>query len=56
MTKRIYVVPAVGRAVPDPVQGDLLPKKGREVDDSDWWQRRKADKDVTIKPVKKAAE
>ena len=47
MTQRITVVPAAGRAVPDPEAGDLLPAEGREVPDNAWWRRRLADGDVT---------
>lgn len=46
MTQRITVVPAEGRAVPDPEAGDLLPAEGREVPDNAWWRRRLADGDV----------
>ena len=56
MTKRITVVPAAGRAVPDPEAGDLLPKEGREVLDSAWWRRRLADGDITLKTVKVKAQ
>lgn len=52
MTPRITVVPAAGRAVPDPVAGDLLPGVGRDVSDSVWWRRRLADGDVTLKTAK----
>ncbi|MFJ5253789.1 DUF2635 domain-containing protein [Pseudomonas sp. NPDC088414] len=52
MTKRITVVPASGRAVPDPEAGDLLPVEGREVIDGAWWRRRLADGDITIKASK----
>lgn len=52
MTKRITVLPAKGRAVPDPEAGDLLPAEGREVPDNAWWRRRLADGDVTIKGTK----
>jgi len=52
MTKRITVVPATGRSVPDPEAGDLLPVEGREVPDNAWWRRRQADGDVTTKPAK----
>ena len=52
MTKRITVAPAVGRSVPDPEAGDLLPVEGREVPDNAWWRRRLADGDVTTKPAK----
>ena len=51
MTKRITVVPAAGRSVPDPEAGDLLPVKGREVPDNAWWRRRLADGDVKTKAV-----
>ncbi|MCF5056787.1 DUF2635 domain-containing protein [Pseudomonas proteolytica] len=56
MTKRITVVPAVGRAVPDPEAGDLLPAAGREVPDNAWWRRRLADGDVTTKAAKAAKQ
>lgn len=56
MTKRINVVPAAGRAVPDPEAGDLLPAVGREVPDNAWWRRRLADGDVTTKAVKAAKQ
>ncbi|ANY85988.1 MULTISPECIES: DUF2635 domain-containing protein [Pseudomonas] len=52
MTQRITVVPAAGRAVPDPQAGDLLPAAGREVTDSVWWRRRLADGDITVKEPK----
>ncbi|MCL8308786.1 DUF2635 domain-containing protein [Pseudomonas putida] len=54
MTQRITVVPAAGRAVPDPQAGDLLPADGREVTDSVWWRRRLADGDITVKEPKGA--
>ena len=52
MTKRITVLPALGRSVPDPEAGDLLPLDGREVPDNAWWRRRLADGDVTLKGAK----
>ncbi|WP_166359286.1 DUF2635 domain-containing protein [Pseudomonas akapageensis] len=52
MTNRITVVPAPGRAVPDPETGDLLPVEGREVIDNVWWRRRLDDGDITIQAVK----
>jgi len=52
MTQRITVVPAAGRAVPDPQAGDLLPVEGREVDDNAWWRRRLADGDITLQSPK----
>lgn len=54
MTKRITVLPAAGRSVPDPEAGDLLPVTGREVPDNAWWRRRLADGDITSKAVKAA--
>lgn len=42
----MYVKPTEGRAVPDPARGDTLPPKGREVEASQYWQRRLADGDV----------
>lgn len=55
MTQRITVVPAAGRAVPDPEAGDLLPVEGRTVPDNAWWRRRLADGDVTTEKSTKAA-
>jgi hypothetical protein len=49
MTQRITVVPAEGRAVPDPEAGDLLPAEGREVPDNAWWRRLERAQDVSIK-------
>lgn len=46
---RITVVPAKGRAVPDPETGELLPAEGREVPDDIYWRRRINDEDVKIK-------
>ncbi|AZC16679.1 MULTISPECIES: DUF2635 domain-containing protein [Pseudomonas] len=54
MSKRITVLPAAGRAVPDPEAGDLLPVTGREVTDNAWWRRRLADGDITINAVQAA--
>lgn len=45
---RITVVPAKGRAVPDPETGELLAAEGRDVPDDTYWRRRLADGDVTI--------
>ena len=56
MTKRITVVPAAGRAVPDPEAGDLLPGAGREVPDNAYWRRRLADGDITVETPTKAAK
>jgi hypothetical protein len=46
---RITVVPAKGRAVPDPETGELLLAEGREVPDDAYWRRRVNDDDVKIK-------
>ncbi|MBV4476149.1 DUF2635 domain-containing protein [Pseudomonas botevensis] len=56
MSNRITVVPAAGRAVPDPEAGDLLPLEGREVLDSAWWRRRLVDGDITLKTAKVKAQ
>ncbi|MBD8592361.1 DUF2635 domain-containing protein [Pseudomonas sp. CFBP 8758] len=54
---RITVVPAKGRAVPDPETGELLLAEGREVPDDAYWRRRLADGDVVVPtpPVKEAS-
>lgn len=44
MTMR--VVPAPGRAVPDPELGGLLADEGREVPRNQYWMRRLEDGDV----------
>lgn len=43
----MYIQPIQGRNVPDPVRGDLLPSEGREVEPTQYWQRRLNDGDVT---------
>lgn len=52
---QIYVVPAAGRTVPDPVRKDVLPPAGRHVRKSPYWARRVADGDVILKAAPKAA-
>lgn len=42
----MYIQPIPGRNVPDPVHGDLLPFEGREVEPTQYWQRRLNDGDV----------
>lgn len=42
----MFVKPVKGRQVPDPQRGDTLPADGREVEPSQYWQRRVADGDV----------
>ncbi|WP_225773325.1 DUF2635 domain-containing protein [Pseudomonas sp. Marseille-Q5115] len=52
---RITVVPAKGRAVPDPETGELLPAEGRDVPDDTYWRRRLLDGDV-VTPTPTAKE
>ena len=42
----MFVKPVEGRRVPDPQRGDTLPAEGREVEPTQYWQRRVADGDV----------
>lgn len=42
----MFVKPKDGRSVPDPARGDLLPKNGRNVEETSYWLRREADGDV----------
>lgn len=58
----MFVKPTKGRAVHDPARGDLLPEEGRNVDESQYWYRRKIDGDIKIvqpvndaEPAKKAS-
>lgn len=44
----MFVKPNPDRQVPDPVKQDYLPPEGREVENSQYWQRRVQDGDVTI--------
>lgn len=45
----MFVKPAPGLKVRDPVKKDLLPDDGREVPDVDlYWQRRLNDGDVVL--------
>lgn len=49
----MHIYPAPGLSVRDPVKKDLLPEKGRVVDNQDhYWLRRLADGDVTTEPPK----
>ena len=41
----MFVKPAEGRSVPDPARGDPLPPEGREVEPTQYWQRRVIDGD-----------
>lgn len=42
----MFVKPTEGRQVPDPARGDTLPPEGREVEPTQYWQRRLVDGDV----------
>lgn len=42
----MFVKPTAGRKVPDPARGDTLPPEGREVEPTQYWQRRVNDGDV----------
>ncbi|MBJ9599714.1 DUF2635 domain-containing protein [Citrobacter werkmanii] len=44
----MFVIPQKGRSVPDPVRGDLLPEKGRNVEKNAYWCRRDAAGDIKI--------
>lgn len=50
--KRVFIIPAPGRAVPDPDAKDLLPATGREVPRTAYWVRRLSEGDVVEKPAK----
>lgn len=43
----MFVKPKEGLQVPDPDRGDALPANGREVQLTQYWQRRISDGDVT---------
>ena len=46
---RIFVKPVGDASVPDPQRGfELLPKEGRLVEHTSYWQRRIEDGDVKI--------
>lgn len=42
----MYIKPAAGRVVRDPVLNDYLPETGREVEPTIYWNRRLNDGDV----------
>lgn len=52
----MYVIPAEGLKVPDPVLRDHLPAQGREVPRDAYWMRRLTDGDVieTLPPAQAA--
>lgn len=43
----MYLKPNAGLNVPDPARGDLIPAEGREVELTQYWQRRLNDGDVS---------
>lgn len=51
----MFVIPAKGRSVPDPLRGDVLPERGRNVTKTSYWLRRLKAGDVQEKTVKKGA-
>lgn len=44
----MFVKPAPGRIVRDPVKGTLLPESGAQVPDTIFWCRRLRDGDIEI--------
>ncbi|TAL89284.1 MAG: DUF2635 domain-containing protein [Candidimonas sp.] len=44
----MYIKPAAGRVVRDPVLNDYVPPEGREVTPSIYWNRRVNDGDVVL--------
>ena len=42
----MFIQPIEGLTVPDPDRGDTLPPEGRNVEPTQYWQRRIADGDV----------
>lgn len=51
----MFVKPALGLTIRDPDMRDYLPAGGREVPNTDYWQRRVLDGDV-VKATPGAAE
>lgn len=47
----MHVIPAPGVQVPDPDRGAILAPHGREVEPSQYWQRRLLDGDVVLAPM-----
>ncbi len=52
----MYVKPAPGLRIVDPILRDFLPEEGRLVTPTDYWHRRLRDGDVIETPVTTAAE
>lgn len=47
MTDKIYLIPAAGLTIRDPITGVPLPPEGEEKTPSAYWWRRLRDGDVT---------
>ena len=54
----MFIKPVEGRTVPDPARRDTVPATGREVEHTQYWQRRIADGDVVeaARPTEKGAK
>ena len=56
----MFIKPVAGRSVHDPERGDTLPPEGRDVEPTQYWQRRVNDGDVVEAsadiPTRKAKE
>ncbi|MFZ6724707.1 DUF2635 domain-containing protein [Undibacterium sp. MH2W] len=52
----MFVKPSEGLSIRDPDLLDLLPEDGREVPESDYWNRRVRDVDVVIVDTAKATK
>ncbi len=52
----MYVKPAPGLRIVDPILRDFLPEEGRLVTPSDYWHRRLRDGDVTRVSQEPAAQ
>lgn len=49
----MFVIPVQGRRVRDPLRGDYLPERGRNVEKTSYWLRRRDAGDVKEIPQKK---
>lgn len=54
--KKLYLKPAAGLKVPDPVTGKPLAAEGEEKPDTTYWRRRIKDGDVAIARAPKPAK
>lgn len=52
----MIVKPTPGCRVPDPARGDTLPPEGREVEPTQYWQRRLIDGDVIEIPAEETPD